>query len=278
VRERQLGILQHERDLQGLLGSLLSVEPDDIVVDLRVVGELPADLEVAFARRRSTLAHSTCSGFGEDTSLTKRAVHHRAPYLRPPLSECGVHDDQVDRGIEVSESTAEPDGLGEAILDLVLDDQEVEVAALVGVATGTRAKQDHLGVRRRRVDQGTAGALDHLLGTGGNAFDALPEAWRAQMLAHAPATLRKMDQMIRPYPTRAAIRSIACPVTVIEGDLSDPAFAIAVGFVMRLLPQAQLVSLPGAEHMLHVDQPEGLVEIATQTTGHAPSPAPAIVV
>src|SRR4029077_243321 len=109
--------------------------------------------------------------------------------------------------------------------------------------------------------------------TGGNAFDALPGAWREQMLAHAPATLREMDQMIRPYPTRAAIRSIACPVTVIEGDLSDPAFATAVGFVMRLLPQARLVSLPGAAHMLHVDQPEGWVEIVTQTTGQAPSPA-----
>lgn len=108
--------------------------------------------------------------------------------------------------------------------------------------------------------------------TGGNAFDALPQAWREQMLAHAPATLHEMDQMIRPYPTRAAIHSIACPVTVIEGDLSDPAFARAVGFVMRLLPQARKVPLHGAEHMLHIDQTEGWVEIVTQTAGHAPSP------
>jgi pimeloyl-ACP methyl ester carboxylesterase len=109
--------------------------------------------------------------------------------------------------------------------------------------------------------------------TGGNAFDALPEAWREQMLANAPATLREMDQMIRPYPKRAAIRSIGCPVTVIEGDLSDPAFATADAFVMSLLPQAQLVSLAGAEHMLHIDQPERWVEIVTQTAGHAPSSA-----
>jgi pimeloyl-ACP methyl ester carboxylesterase len=109
--------------------------------------------------------------------------------------------------------------------------------------------------------------------TGGNAYDGLPEAWREQMLAHAPATLREMDQMVRPYPTRAAIRSIVCPVTVIEGDLSDPAFARAVGFVMRLLPQARKVSLPDAEHMLHIDQPDRWVEIVTQTTHHAPSPA-----
>jgi pimeloyl-ACP methyl ester carboxylesterase len=108
---------------------------------------------------------------------------------------------------------------------------------------------------------------------GGNAFDAFPEAWREQMLAHAPSTLREMDQMIRPYPTRAAIRSIACPVTVIEGDLSDPAFATADAFVMRLLPQARIVSLPGAAHMLHVDQPERWVEAVAERAVHAPPPA-----
>jgi pimeloyl-ACP methyl ester carboxylesterase len=108
--------------------------------------------------------------------------------------------------------------------------------------------------------------------TGGNAFDAFPEAWREQMLAHAPTTLREMDQMRRPYPTRAAIRSIACPVTVIEGDLSDSAFATADAFVMRLLPQARIVSLPGAAHMLHVDQPERWVEVVAEAV-HGPSPA-----
>ncbi|MFI4990774.1 MAG: alpha/beta fold hydrolase [Solirubrobacterales bacterium] len=72
---------------------------------------------------------------------------------------------------------------------------------------------------------------------------------------------------------RRARRTRPCPVTVIEGDLSDPAFASADGFVMRLLPQARMVSLPGAAHMLHVDQPESWVEIVLQTTGHARSPA-----
>jgi pimeloyl-ACP methyl ester carboxylesterase len=108
--------------------------------------------------------------------------------------------------------------------------------------------------------------------TGGNGFDAFPDAWREQMLAHAPATLREMDQMMRPYPSRAAIRSIACPVTVIEGELSDPAFPTADAFIMRLLPKARMVSLPGAAHMLHVDQPDRWVEAIPKPTVQAPSP------
>ena len=73
--------------------------------------------------------------------------------------------------------------------------------------------------------------------TGGNAFDGFLEAWPQQMLAHARSTLREMDQMMRRYPSRMTIRSINCPVTVIEGELSDKAFRVADAFVMRRLPR-----------------------------------------
>jgi pimeloyl-ACP methyl ester carboxylesterase len=109
--------------------------------------------------------------------------------------------------------------------------------------------------------------------TGGNGYDAFPAAWQEQMRAHARTTLREMDQMMRPYPTRAAIRSIKCPVTVIEGNLSDPAFTTADAFVMSLLPQARKVVLPGAAHMLHIDQPEKWVEAVAGTSVDAPTPA-----
>jgi len=47
-----------------------------------------------------------------------------------------------------------------------------------------------------------------------------------------------------------------CPVTVIEGDLSDPVFRKADAFLSRLLPQAQTITLPGSAHFLQIDQPE----------------------
>lgn len=96
--------------------------------------------------------------------------------------------------------------------------------------------------------------------TGGNTFDGLPQAWQDQMTAHGASTVREMDQMLRPYPSRAAIRSITCPVTVIKGSLSDPVFAEAAAFVARLLPQSRLITLPGAAHFLHIDQPGPFVE------------------
>ena len=102
--------------------------------------------------------------------------------------------------------------------------------------------------------------------TGGNAFDGLPQAWRQQMLAHPGSTLREMDQMMRPYPSRGRIRSIKCPVSVVEGELSDPTFLVADAFVMRLLPRANKISLAGAGHFLHIDQPEQWVEAIVNAT------------
>ena len=96
--------------------------------------------------------------------------------------------------------------------------------------------------------------------TGGNTFEELPQAWQDQMTAHGSSTVREMDQLLRPYPSRAALRSITCPVTVIKGSLSDPVFAEAAALVARLLPQSRLITLPGAAHFLHIDQPALFVD------------------
>ncbi|MDQ3157681.1 MAG: alpha/beta hydrolase [Actinomycetota bacterium] len=95
---------------------------------------------------------------------------------------------------------------------------------------------------------------------GGNTFDSLPQEWRDQMVSNGPSTVREMDQLLRPHPSRATISSITCPVTIIEGDLSDPAFATADAFMRRLLPHAKFVTLSEAAHFLHIDQPQQWVE------------------
>jgi pimeloyl-ACP methyl ester carboxylesterase len=100
---------------------------------------------------------------------------------------------------------------------------------------------------------------------GGNSFDRLPQGWQDQMITNGPSTVREMDQLLRPYPSRSAIRSITCPVTLIEGELSDPAFKSADEFLGRLLPQAKLVVLPGAAHFLHIDQPAAWIDVLTPT-------------
>jgi pimeloyl-ACP methyl ester carboxylesterase len=54
-------------------------------------------------------------------------------------------------------------------------------------------------------------------------------------------------------------------VTIIEGELSDPAFKVADAFVERLLPNARLVRLSDAAHFLHIDQPDQWVQALAHT-------------
>lgn len=45
--EREVGVGEHEHDLHRLLDGLLSVKPDDVVVDVYVLSEHSAGFEVA---------------------------------------------------------------------------------------------------------------------------------------------------------------------------------------------------------------------------------------
>lgn len=114
------------------------------------------------ARRWSISAYSICSGLGDNAPLAQRAIDHRALDLRTPPNERLVHHDHIDRDMEVSQRMTKFEGLCETVLNFALDYEEVKVAALVGVAAGMGAKQDHLGRGGRSIDQRTAGTLYHL--------------------------------------------------------------------------------------------------------------------
>jgi pimeloyl-ACP methyl ester carboxylesterase len=101
--------------------------------------------------------------------------------------------------------------------------------------------------------------------TGGNSFDELPPAWQDQMSRNGSTTVREMDQLLLLHPRRAAIRSISCPVTLIDGDLSEPAFAKCLGYLRKLQPEARSVRLTGAGHFLHIDQPQQWVDALVST-------------
>jgi pimeloyl-ACP methyl ester carboxylesterase len=92
--------------------------------------------------------------------------------------------------------------------------------------------------------------------TGGNAFDGLPRDEQEGMLAHARSTLVEMDQLLRPFPSSKALSRIECPVTCLQGSLSDPVFPRAIRRLRRRVPHADVVEIEGGAHMLHRDRPD----------------------
>jgi pimeloyl-ACP methyl ester carboxylesterase len=102
--------------------------------------------------------------------------------------------------------------------------------------------------------------------TGGNAFDRLPLAEQEGMLVHSRSTLLEMDQLTRPFPSPKAVASIGCPVTCLQGSLSDPVFPRAVRRLRRRLPQTKVVEIEGGAHMLHRDRPDEWVRAVLDAT------------
>ena len=67
-------------------------------------------------------------------------MDHRPANLRPPLREILIHHDHIDRPADAADSITQPDGLGDAVLDIALDDQEVQIAVACELAACCRSE------------------------------------------------------------------------------------------------------------------------------------------
>jgi hypothetical protein len=90
-------------------------------------------------------------------------MDHRPANLRPPLREILIHHDHIDRPADPTDRIAEADGLGDAVLDVALNHQKVEIAVACELATRCRPEQDHPGRRPSSIRETLASQLDQLL-------------------------------------------------------------------------------------------------------------------
>ncbi len=113
--------------------------------------------------------------------------------------------------------------------------------------------------RVRRDDRRAAQAVfDFALSYrgGGTQFERFPAEWQESMLASAPAVAAEMDHLLQAYPSRDAVSSIRCPVTLLQGSAAEPTFHKVNRYLGRRLPDARLVEIEGAAHAIHFDRPD----------------------
>jgi pimeloyl-ACP methyl ester carboxylesterase len=147
----------------------------------------------------------------------------------------------------------------ELVSSLVLIEPAVSLILAPSVGTVRMSSLMQFRWRIRRDERAAAATMYRWANsytTGGNAFDRLPLAEQEGMLAHSRSTLLEMDQLTRPFPSSKAVASIGCPVTCLQGSLSDPVFPRAVRRLRRRLPQTKVVEIEGGAHMLHRDRPD----------------------
>jgi hypothetical protein len=99
-----------------------------------------------------TRARSRLSRLGKDPALAQGVVEHRAAHVAPLLDVLGGHHLDVGGQTQRREHALQAHDLAEAVGDVRLDDQQVDVAVRASVATRVRPEEDDARTRRGRDD------------------------------------------------------------------------------------------------------------------------------
>lgn len=216
-------------------------------------------------------------GFGASRGDRARHPHQHAEDAAALLEHLGAAPAVVvgwsgGGAIALDLAASRPDLVGSLVLI------EPALSLILAPSPGTVRMSAQVQFRRRVLrDERAAAATMYRWAnsytTGGNGFDQLPPEEQEGMLAHAHSTLVEMDQVTRPFPSSKVVSGIGCPVTCLQGSLSDPVFPRAVSRLRSRLPQTRVVEIEGGAHMLHRDQPDEWVRAVLDAAQPVAGPA-----
>lgn len=103
---------------------------------------------------------------------------------------------------------------------------------------------------------------------GGSTWDRpdYPEERRQVLLGNARGTLNDIDSGDGSHLSREQIRSLRCPVTLVNGEQSLPWFAKTTAGIAELLPHAQLRTIEGSNHALTFHKPLEFAQVIREAT------------
>ncbi len=99
---------------------------------------------------------------------------------------------------------------------------------------------------------------------GTNGYDPSPEEWQDIAVQHSDAVFRELRQMIVPIPSTRTIRAVACPATLVIGDVGQPVFHRTTRRVGRLLPRAATIDVADSGHLIAMDQPAAFAAVVAK--------------
>ena len=135
----------------------------------------------------------------------------------------------------------------------VLDDVQRTIAAVVErIASG-----DHAGAAEQFVET---------VALGPGTWAHLPPELRHTLIENAPTFLDEAsDPEVLGFDLDR-VRSFSRPALLTLGDQSPPTFAPVVARLAEVIPQVDVLTLPGAGHVPHVTHPEAYVEAILRFT------------
>jgi pimeloyl-ACP methyl ester carboxylesterase len=99
-----------------------------------------------------------------------------------------------------------------------------------------------------------------------NGFDATPPEIQAQLLANSPAIMRELDAGTGEHVKLEELASIGCPTICLVGSITLPDYGRAAERIAKALPALEIVTVPGAGHVLPVSHPQAVVDAVARVS------------
>ena len=118
-------------------------------------------------------------------------------------------------------------------------------------------------LRRRRGDEAAAERFMRWATTttdGMNGYDTTPPEVRAELRANASAIMRELDSGTGEQVGSAELGSISCPAILLLGSMTLPDYEKAAQRIKKALPSLEIVTVPGAGHVLPVTHPASVLD------------------
>jgi len=116
---------------------------------------------------------------------------------------------------------------------------------------------------RRVREEGGPSAGEYFLRTvlGPEAYARIPQAFRERSRQRWAEIQADSEALIAYRPRYAELRTCEVPALLVGGERSAPLFRPTLEALAAVLPDAELVTIPNAGHMLHAEAPRKLAEL-----------------
>lgn len=99
-----------------------------------------------------------------------------------------------------------------------------------------------------------------------NGYDSTPPEIQAQLLGNSAAIMRELDSGTGEHVKPEELGSISCPVICLVGSITLPDYGRAAERIAKALPSLEIVTVPGAGHLLPVSHPQAVVDAVARVS------------
>jgi len=135
-----------------------------------------------------------------------------------------------------------------------------------------RMMRSLIGAQLMRRRQGDVAAAEHFMrwattmSDGTSGYDLTPPEQQEKLRANASAIMRELQSGTGEHVKNSSIAKIGVPAVLLLGSSTLPEYGKAAQRIKKALPSLEIVTVPGAGHVLPVTHPQAVVDAVARVS------------